>query len=604
MMQDPHLEKSRGLSDERNRKAPLQWSLISRLFTYTRPYRWLLAALLFFVVTRSAFLPLLTWTMGAVISGPIEQGNIQGYLWGTAGYVTIGLLTAAGFYFRSQLANVLGERVVHDLRREMFSAIMCQPMDFFSHTRQGRLISRFVSDVENVRSGIQQVVFVSLVQFGQMLISGALLAWYDLKLFGFLLCLTPVYLYLNHLMRKRLSYSLRAVQESFSRVTSSLAETVGGIRITQSMAREEVNASRFRDLIEDHARVNMDVSRTVAVFGPLLEFIGQAFIALLIGLGGMWVLSDSGNLVLADFVMFFFFTNLFLSPITVISGQYQQSLSAMAGAERVFRMLDFVSPEPESNGSFVPDSIQGNVEFKDICFSYNPGDPVLHDISFHCPAGNTLALVGATGSGKSSIINLLCGFYQPDSGNILIDHRKLASLDIHALRKHFGMVPQNSFLFEGTLRHNLEWMKDSLQDGEIRDAATRLGLAAFLDSLPDGLETQVGDEAGVLSSGERQLVCLLRAWLANPSLIIFDEATSAVDALSELAFQQAFEKLRQGRTTIIVAHRLSTIRDADQILVMQHGEIIERGTHDALMPLQGVYQQLYRVFETGVQNPS
>jgi ATP-binding cassette subfamily B protein len=469
-------------------------------------------------------------------------------------------------------------------------------MSFYHRTRLGTLISRFTSDVESVRTGLQQVAFVSIVQGGQMLITGIFLFYYDAVLFCVVLSITPGFWLVNRCMRRELSTVLRELQESFSRVTASLAEAVNGIRVTQGYGREEENAALFSELIEDHARYNLRASRARALYGPLLELNSQLFLAVLVVFGGWRVLRPEAPMQLQDFIQFFFLTNLFFAPIQVLSNQYQEALTAMAGAERLFRLLDQAPHwEDRPDAEDIP-RIRGEVEFRDVRFAYEPGKPVLHGISFRCEPGQTVALVGHTGSGKSSIINLLAKFYLPDSGEIRIDGRELGSLRADSLHRQLGLVLQTNFLFSGTVLENIRFTKPGATEAEVTAAARRLEVLDLIERLGEGLHTQVGERGGSLAAGERQVVCFVRALLADPRILILDEATSSIDAITEARLQGALAKLLQGRTSFVIAHRLSTIRQADQVLVLDQGRIVEHGSHRELLALGGRYAALHRSF--------
>ena len=591
-------------ADEENEAQfkPLEWGLIRRLWTYTRVARgkrnWLVALTLI----RSAQISLLTWTMALIIGGPIARHDGAQLAWAVAGYVALAVVTDVMFHFRQRFALELGEAVVNALRADIFRRVQSMPLSFFHRVKAGRIIGRVTSDVEAVRVGIQDVLFVSTVQAGQMLVAAALMIWTDRKLFLVVVALAPVLWILNRHFRGKLSQLSRAASESFSRVTATLAESVNGIRVTQGFARQATNAGLFRGLLADHARYNIALARTSAILTPLLELNSQFFISALLLLGGWRALH--GDMAMDTLIKFFLLANTFFAPIQIIGNQYNQALVSMAGAERVFRLLD-AQPDWEDapDATPLPDPREAGgasagvrVDFRDVVFGYDPARPVVHGVNFTAEPGQAVALVGHTGSGKSTLINLAAKFYLPTAGEVRIDGREIRTLTSHSLHRQMGLVQQQNFLFSGTVADNIRLGRPEASDAEVVDALRRLDCLDLIEALPGGIHAQVGEKGGALSLGQRQLVCFARALLADPRLLIFDEATSAIDTLTEARLQKALVALLRGRTSFIVAHRLSTIRQADLILVLDHGRIVERGRHTELLQRGGVYAQLHRQF--------
>jgi ATP-binding cassette subfamily B protein len=536
--------------------------------------------------------------IGRTIDGPIAEKNWPAIEHYAAAYMGMTLFMILTLHYRQRYALEMGEAIVHDMRADLFNKLMTLPMSFFNQTKFGRIISRMTSDIDNVRVGVQDVGFVLTVQAMQMAASAALMAWYDWKLFSVMFLLMPLIWVINERYRRVMSGRLRKVQESWSRLTSTLAESVGGVRVTQAFVRQEINAGFFRKLVNQHGDNNVGVAHASAVFVPLLQMKSQLFLGVMTLLGGYGALQwhGWGHMDVGDLVIFFFLANLFFEPVQVIGDRYNQALTAMAGAERLFRMLD-QEPEWRDSPSARPlPPVEGRVEFDSVHFEYIPGRPVLEDISFVAEPGQTVALVGHTGSGKTTIAALLQKLYLPGRGRVLMDGHNLLDVTGDSLHAQMGGVQQNNFLFSGSVLDNIRFARTGAAESDVRDVLRALDCLDLIEALSDGLNHQVGEKSAALSLGQRQVVCFARAMLANPRIVVLDEATSAIDTVSEQRLQRALEVLLRGRTAFVVAHRLSSIRKADLVLVLDHGRIVERGTHESLLRDAGIYARLHDEF--------
>jgi len=574
---------------------PLEFfRLMRRCFQFAKPHRKVVTWLCIITFIRAIQLPMLAHVLGVVFNGPVASGNYHGVLLGAAGFAALAAFTQFTFGFRVKYALDLGELVVRDIRNAIFEHLQQLTASFFNRMKVGRIISRMSSDLEAIRFGVQDVVFMTIVGAGQALLAAALMYHADPVLFCILVVLGPIVWGLNRYFSKHLINAQREAQESFSRVTATLAESVTGIRVTQGFVREETNSLLFRELLQDHSRYSVSAARTAAIFLPLLELNSQVFIGLLLLLGGWRVLHHQTSL--GAIVEFFFQSNLFFDPIRVLSGQYTQAFMALVGAERVFRLLDTKPDWSDPADSAPIVNVQGQVEFRGVSFGYDPARLILHDIFFSAEPGQTIALVGHTGSGKTSITNLITKAYLPTSGELLVDGHDITKITTPSLRKNLGVVQQSNFLFEGTVLDNIRFSRPEATLAEVIDAARKLDCLDLFEGLPDGWNTQVGESGNTLSLGQRQLVCFARALLADPRIFILDEATSSIDAITESRLQASLALLLKGRTSFVIAHRLSTIRQADMILVLKDGRIIERGRHDELLVEQGAYHDLYTQF--------
>lgn len=580
---------------------PLEFGLIKRVFTYMRPHRTMRNWLLLAVLVRSLQLPALAALLTYVINGPLVNRDVRGTIIGATGFLLLAAFTQITLHYRSKLALEIGEAVVHDLRREVFGHLQKMTMSFYHKTPVGSIISRMTSDIEVIRSLVQDVLFVSLVGLGQMLFAAAFMFYYDRVLFLMILALAPILWGFNLYFRRRLSKALRAAQESLSRVTSTLAESVSGIRVTQSFVRQRLNARLFLYQVVDHSNHSMLAARRSGALPPLLELNNQFFMVGLLLLGGYRILmpgvSEETALVRSEaLVGYYLMSTTFFGPVAMIGNIYNQALTAMAGAERVFHLLD---TKPEF--ADVPDAItlppiQGRIEFRDLSFGYDPDHLVLHDINFTAEPGQTIALVGHTGSGKSSLIQLISKFYLPTSGELLIDGYEIRDIEAASLHRQMGIVSQMNFLFTGSVMDNIRVGRPDATDKEVIEAARQLDVLDLIETMQEGFHTSVGERGEGVSLGQRQIICFIRAMLANPRIMILDEATSSVDTMTEVRLQKALATLLEGRTSFVVAHRLSTIREADMVLVLDQGRIIERGNHHCLLGEAGVYANLYRQF--------
>ena len=494
-----------------------------------------------------------------------------------------------------------GEATQFDYRKRMFAHLQRLSMSYYDKTKLGRIISRMTSDINGMREvnvwGIAHIFAHSLV----ITVASVMMLWTDWRIFCAVVWLAPVIYVLNWIFIRTAGKQHQIVREGFTRLSSNLAENITGMRVVTAFNRQDPNLNRFNELQQQNTINNAKSARINGVFQPTLEIVRHVGRAIVILLGGY--LLATGRLQgrgPGTIVAVYGYWDRLMGSIVFLGGFYNQLMQAMAGAERVFSLFDIVPDVADVAGAPPLPRIIGHVQFDHVTFGYDPARPILHDVSFTAMPGQTVALVGHTGSGKTSISSLIARFYQPQSGRVLVDGHDIRSVSGDSLHQQMGIVSQSNFLFAGTVMENIQYSAPRATPDEVIAAAKALGTLPAIESLKDGFATDVGERGTNMSLGQRQLICFTRAFLADPRIFILDEATSAIDTHTEQLLQKSLEKLTLGRTTFVVAHRLSTIVKADQILVLEQGKILERGRHDELIRKGGKYATLYENFSKGV----
>jgi ATP-binding cassette, subfamily B, multidrug efflux pump len=569
-------------------------ALMRRLLGYLRPYRWLAAGAVLLLLVQSGLAligPRLT-ERALDVAIPHRDLGLLSLLAGL--YLATLLLELVVEYGGTLLTSFVGQRVMYDLRMEIFGHLQRLSVSYFDRNPVGRLMTRVTSDVETLNELFSSGVVTIFGDVFTLVAIMAMMLVIDLRLALVTFAVIPLVWLTAAIFRRRVRDAFRDIRYRLARLNAFLQERLSGMRVVQLFGREADSAHRFGELNREHLGAHLRSITVYAIFFPAVELLTAVAMALLLWYGGLRVLDETLTVgVLAAFIQY---TRRFFQPLQDLSEKFNLLQSAMASSERVFVLLDepVSVPEPRSP-AVLPRPVRGEVHFEGVWFRYSPDGPwVLKDITFTALPGRTVALVGHTGAGKTTIVNLLLRFYDPERGRITVDGVDIRELSTGELRSAIGFVQQDLFLFTGDIHHNLTLGAPITREAA-RQAAERVGAARFIERLPSGYQHRLGERGRSLSVGERQLLSFARALALDPRILVLDEATSSVDAEAEAQIQRAIAELMAGRTSLVVAHRLSTILHADEILVLHHGEIRERGSHRELLAAGGLYERLYQL---------
>jgi len=564
---------------------------ISTLARLTAPYRARTALAIFFLLLATAISLAPPYLAKLAIDHGIQRHDAGALWWIVALFVVAGIGTIATSSAQTYFTGWTGERILADLRNTLFRHLQRLSLGFYERTRAGVIISRLTNDVEALDQLVTDGV-TSLVQNSLTLLGTAIILFFlDWRLALATMTILPLLVIATALFRKHSARAYRQVRERLGLVTATLAEDIAGMRVVQAFTRESESERNFREVNLRYRAANQRTIVLNGLYFPFVDFLSAIATAIVLGYGGYRVFD--GNMTVGTLFAFVGYLSNFFDPVQQLSQLYNTFLSAVAALDKITEVLDEEPEVIDRAGSTELPRIEGDVRFEDVRFGYGKGADVLHGVSLAVPAGTTVALVGHTGAGKSTIAKLLARFYEPREGRITIDGQDLNEVTQESLRRQLGVVPQEGFLFAGTVRENIAFGKPDATDEQIVRAAKAVGAHDFIVELEDGYDTNLQERGTRLSNGQRQLVALARALLADPRILILDEATSAVDIGTERRIETALRLLLAGRTAFIIAHRLSTIRNADVIVVLEHGRVVEQGTHDELLARRGLYTSLY-----------
>jgi ATP-binding cassette, subfamily B, multidrug efflux pump len=563
-----------------------------RLISELRPYGGQLALGLFLVVVGALSQAGGPYLIGRAIDRYILRGDVPGLLWTML--ILLGVYVAGTLATLGQIRQVggVGQRVLASLRERIFDRLLRLPLRYFDRRPVGDLMSRVTNDVDTLNQLLSQGFTQLLGSFFSLI--GIVVAMLLLDWRLALVCFTiiPVMLLVNVYFARRARRAFRTTRETVGDVTAGLQEEITGVREAQAFNRTEANIARFRERNAANRTANVQAVAITSAFAPAIDVLSTLATAVVIGYGGYLVVT--GTLSVGLLAAFLIYVQQFFRPIQLASQVYTQAQAALAGGERIYNILDEDPEPPDPPGMPSLGTIEGHIEFEGVTFGYEPGRPVIHDVSFEIEPGQTVALVGPTGAGKTTIANLVPRFYDATGGSVRVDGRDVREVKRESLREGIATVLQEPFLFSGTVAENIGYGRQDAMREEVEAAARVASAHDFVSELPDGYDTVLGGGGGNLSQGQRQLLSFARAVLANPRILILDEATSNIDTRTEALIQRALGTLLEGRTSIVIAHRLSTIRTADLILVVADGRIAERGTHAELLEKGGLYADLYR----------
>lgn len=572
-----------------------------RMLEFVHPYRWKLILAVMLMLASSAAAVVGPYLVKVAIDAGLAKGSLPVLRQAVLIYLAVSLLQWVTIFIRVNLMAHVGQSIIYDLRARLFTHLQDLSLNFFNHFSVGRIIVRVINDVGVLREFITWAMLAIARDLFALVGIVVVMLGMDLRLSLLTFTVLPIMVWMTALFKKRARENYRAVRSAISWVNSVLAENINAVRVVQAFTREDLNYGEFSSMVnKNNLDVNLKAARVAAAFPAVIDLLGSLATALVVWFGALAVLQGGEQPVTAGvLVAFILYINRFFDPIRDLSRRYDSFQSTMAAGERIFNLLDEPIEVRDAPDAIELPEIKGEVVFDHVSFYYSdqsPGEtlPVLVDINLHIPAGQTVALVGETGAGKTTMIKLIARFHDPTEGRVLIDGYDLRYVKQSSLRRQLGIVLQDPFLFNGTVAENIRFGRLEATDEEVEEAARAVGAHEFIIRLRHGYHTMVEEGGALLSVGQRQLISFARALLADPRILILDEATSSVDTQTEKIIQQALTRLLKGRTSFVIAHRLSTVVNADRIIVIQNGRIIEQGTHEELLSKRGYYYELFR----------
>ncbi len=566
--------------------------VLRQLYTYVKPYQKQFYFLVFLTLALAILAPTRPYLIQIAIDEHVAIGDAAGLLKIIYVLVVLMVIQAIAQWAHTYYSGWIGQVIIKDIRVRLYKHLLKLRLQFFDNTPIGRLVTRNVSDIETLADVFSEGLAAIIGDLLQIVTILGVMFYIDWKLTLVSLSTLPLLVISTYVFKEKIKVTFNDVRNAVANLNSFLQEQITGMTIVQLFNREQREFDKFKEINREHRTAHIRSVLYYSVYFPVAEIIQAIGIGLVVWYGAVGVLGM--DLKIGILISFIMYLQLFFRPIRMIADRFNTLQMGVVSSSRIFKLL--ASTEHIANeGSFSPEKIRGNVRLDQVWFAYKEEDYVLKNISFEAKKGQTIALVGATGAGKSSIINLISRFYEINKGAITIDGTNIQDYELSALRKHIGVVLQDVFLFSSSIYQNITLGNPSITKEQVMEAAELVGAAKFIEKLPGGLDYNVMERGATLSVGQRQLISFVRAMVYNPEILILDEATSSVDSETEELIQESIEKMMQGRTSIVIAHRLSTIQKADQILVLHKGEIVETGTHQSLLEKGGYYTQLHQI---------
>jgi ATP-binding cassette subfamily B multidrug efflux pump len=567
--------------------------LFKRILHYTKPYQLRFNGVILFAISLSVFAALRPYLLKQTVDGYIQTRDAGGLLYYISLMGIVLLLEVISQFYFAYWANWLGQDIVKDIRIKLFRHILSFRMKYFDHVPVGQLVTRSVSDIESIARIFSQGLFMIISDLLKMVVVLLFMFYMNWTLTWIVIVAMPILVFITRIFQRKMQIAFEEVRTQISNMNSMVQERVTGMKIVQLFNREDTEYEKFKEINDKHKKAWIKTILYNSIFFPIADIISSLTLGFIVLYGGMKILNGDTFTTFGDLFSYTMFIGMLFNPLRQIADKFNEMQQGMIAANRVFAIID-TQDQIQDTGKIDAPDFEGTIKFEKVRFSYIPEEEVIKGIDLEVKAGETIAIVGSTGAGKSTIINLLNRFYEINSGTICIDNQNIEDYTLDSLRKQIAVVLQDVFLFADTILNNITLNNSDISREQVLAAAKKIGVHDFIMSLPDNYDFDVKERGVMLSSGQRQLIAFLRAYVSNPSILILDEATSSIDSYSEELIQRATDTITEGRTSIVIAHRLATIVNADKIVVMDQGLVVEQGTHQELINREsGYYKNLY-----------